>query len=82
MLKDFKWISEGNYHSKVVGNYEVTVERMADFYRVSLWKGSSKELVESLDFAGTDLNTLLRALALADQLIKQNKKVTPPASNE
>lgn len=80
MLKDFNWL-EG-YYSKKVDNHEVTVERMSDFHRVSLWRGQTKDYVESQDFIGTDLNSLVRALALGDQLLKQNKKATPPTSNE
>ena len=74
MLKDFNWKQEEGYHSQQVEEYEVTVERMSSFHRVSLWRGSSKEYVESQDFVGTDLNSLIRALSLADQLLKQNTK--------
>lgn len=74
MLKEFAWSSEGNYYSKKVENHEVTVEVMGGGYTVSLWKGKTKDLVESQEFIGTDLNTLIRSLALADQLMKQNTR--------
>lgn len=74
MLKEFCWTSDGNYYSKRSNNHEVTVEQIDGGYKVSLWKGKTKDLIESLDFNGTDLNSLLRSLALADQLLKQNKK--------
>lgn len=74
MLKEFSWSSDGNYYSKKAENHSVTVESRSGGYIVSLWKGQSKDLVESQEFIGTDLNTLIRSLALADQLIKQNSK--------
>lgn len=74
MLRNFNWVSNGNYHSQQSGDYEVTVQRTSEGHLVSLWKSDSKNLVEEQNFAGTDLNTLLRSLALADQLLKQNKK--------
>lgn len=74
MLKEFNWKEKEDYHSQQVGEYEVAVERMIDFHRVSLWRGQSKEFVESQDFVGTDLNSLVRALVLGDQLLKQNTK--------
>lgn len=80
MLKDFNW--HKGYYSKKADNHEVTVEETSSGYLVSLLKGEESELIETQDFTGKDLNTLLRSLALADQLVKQNKKVTPPASNE
>lgn len=73
MLKDFKRNPKGNYYSQEVGNYEVTVERMNGFYRVSLWKLPSKEYVESQDFVGTDQISFFRAMTLGDQLVKQQK---------
>lgn len=72
MLKEFNWL--GGYYSKKADNHEVTVEETSSGYLVSLWKGETKDLLETQDFAGKDLNTLLRSLALADQLVKQNKK--------
>lgn len=74
MLENFKWKESGSYYSQKMGKHEVTVERMANLHRVSLWKGESKELIESQDFDGTDLSSLIRAFALGDQLLKQNTK--------
>lgn len=74
MLKEFNWISDGNYYSKRAGEYEVTVQEIPYGYLVALWKWEPNELIEDQNFLGTDLNTLLRCLALADQLLKQNKK--------
>lgn len=72
MLKDFNW-QEG-YYSKEAGDHEVTVIENSNGYIVSLWKGEERDLLETQIFVGKDLNTLLRSLALADQLVKQNKK--------
>lgn len=72
MLKDFNWLD--GYYSKKADNHEVTVEETNSGYLVSLWKGEAKELLETQNFTGKGLNTLIRSLALADQLVKQNKK--------
>lgn len=74
MLKEFTWSSEGNYYSKKSDKHEVTVEVMGEGYTVSLWKGKTKNLVESQEFKDTSLNSLIRSLALADQLLKQTTK--------
>lgn len=74
MLKNFKWIEREGYYSQKIGKHEVTVERLPKLHRLSLWKDDAEELVESHDFEGTDLSSLLRAFALGDQLLKQNSK--------
>ena len=61
----------GNYLSKRVGEYEVTIERKTTFYHVAIWKGEYKDLVEEQDIQGNSAESELRAITLGNQLVRQ-----------
>lgn len=61
----------GNYLSKQVDGYEVTIERKVGFYHIAIWRGDYKDLVEEQDIQGNDVESEMRAIKLGNQLVKQ-----------
>lgn len=62
---------EGSWLSQKVGKFEVTIERLNGFYRVSIWKGEQKDWVEEQDIEGIRPESEYRAITLGNQLVKQ-----------
>lgn len=70
-MRGWKIKDGGNYLSKEVNDYEVTIERKVGFHHIAIWKGKHKELIEEQDVQGVTGESEMRAIKLGDQLVKQ-----------